>query len=47
MIQIKFVNQVLVIGMIQSKLGIQVLLIAMIQYRTACEQGVDDNYDTK
>ena len=35
------------IGMIQSKLVNQVLLIAMIQYRNACEQGVDDKYDTK
>ena len=35
------------IGIIQSKLVNQLLLIAMIHYRNACEQGVDDKYDTK
>jgi hypothetical protein len=40
-------NQMLMIVMVQRKLLNQVLMIAMIQnLRKACEQGVDDSYDT-
>lgn len=42
--QSKLVNQGLMIAMIYSKF---MLMIVMIQINRACEQGVDNRYDTK
>jgi len=47
LMQSKLVNQGLMIAMIYSKFVNQVLMIVMIQNNKACEQGVDDRYDTK